>query len=100
MNNTIVTYFCGDKVKQNKKKTFRGHLNSGYACQIGFSPNGKYMMSGDGKGKLHVWDWKSMKKIREFQAHDNGPCMGAVWHPIIPNYMVTCGWDGVIKLWD
>lgn len=100
MNNTIVTYFCGDKVKQNKKKTFRGHLNSGYACQIGFSPNGKYMMSGDGKGKLHVWDWKSMKKCREFQAHDNGPCMGAIWHPIIPSYIITCGWDGVIKLWD
>ena len=44
-----------------KKKTFRGHTNSGYACQIGFSPNGKFIMSGDGHGKLHVWDWKTTK---------------------------------------
>jgi pre-mRNA-processing factor 17 len=76
-------------VKQLKKKTFKGHNKSGYACQIGFSPNGNFMMSGDGFGKLNIWDWKGMKLFRKFQAHDNGPCMGAIWHPLNPSWIAT-----------
>ena len=52
------------------------------------------------QGKLHVWDWKSTKSYRKFQAHDGGPCMGAAWHPLQPSWIATCGWDGLIKLWD
>lgn len=100
MDNTIVTYQCGEKVKQLKRKTFRGHTNSGYACQMAFSPNGQFLASGDGLGKLLFWDFKSTKEYRKMQAHDGGPCMGVVWHPINPSWVVTCGWDGLIKLWD
>ena len=71
MDNTIVVYACGDKVKQLKKKTFTGHNNSGYACKVGFSPNGKFLVSGDGLGKLHVWDWKTTKVI-DFNIGING----------------------------
>lgn len=100
MDNTIVTYSCGEKVKHLKNKDFRGHVNAGYACQMGFSPNGQFLVSGDAQGKLHVWDWKSTKPYRKFQAHDGGPCMSALWHPITPSWVVTCGWDSTIKLWD
>ncbi|KAJ1413180.1 WD40-repeat-containing domain protein [Ochromonadaceae sp. CCMP2298] len=100
MDNKILTYTCGDKVRQQKKKTYTGHNNTGYACQIGFSPNGQFMCSGDGKGEVHFWDWKSTKCYRKFHAHDNGPCMAAVWHPLHPNRVATCGWDGLIKIWD
>ena len=61
MDNSIVTYTCGEKVSHQKKKTFRGHNNSGYACQVSFSPNGQFLCSGDGAGKLHFWDWKTTK---------------------------------------
>jgi pre-mRNA-processing factor 17 len=63
MDNTVVVYSCGDKIRQLKKKTFKGHNNSGYACQIGFSANGQFLISGDGHGKLHFWDWKTGKAI-------------------------------------
>lgn len=100
MDNTIVVYSCGDKVNQIKKKTFRGHNNTGFACQIGFSPDGKFITSGDGVGKLHVWDWKSCKPYRKFQAHEEKACYGSIWHPLHPSLVATCGWDGVIKLWE
>ena len=95
-----MVYTCGEKVKQLKKRTFTGHNNSGYACQVNFSPNGQFLISGDGLGKLHVWDWKTGKVYRKFQAHENGPCIGAAWNPLLPNLIATCGWDGLIKLWD
>jgi pre-mRNA-processing factor 17 len=100
MDNKIVVYSCGDKVRQITKKTFVGHNNSGYACKIDFSPNGKYVVSGDGLGQVYFWDWKTTKCYRKFHAHDNGPCMAAVWHPLFPSRVATCGWDGLIKIWD
>jgi pre-mRNA-processing factor 17 len=100
MDNKIVVYSAGEKVRQITKKTFQGHNNTGYACQIGFSPNGKFLVSGDGLGQVHFWDWKSCKSYRKFHAHDSGPCMAAVWHPLHPSQVATCGWDGLIKIWE
>uniref|UniRef100_M4BWF7 Pre-mRNA-processing factor 17 n=1 Tax=Hyaloperonospora arabidopsidis (strain Emoy2) TaxID=559515 RepID=M4BWF7_HYAAE len=100
LNNQIDVYAARDKIKINRKKVFKGHQNAGYACQIGFSPNGQYIMSGDGEGKLVFWDWKSTKMIKKLRAHDRGPTMGAIWHPLEPSKVVSCGWDGLIKYWD
>mmetsp|Transcript_6287 Transcript_6287/g.7230 ORF Transcript_6287/g.7230 Transcript_6287/m.7230 type:complete len:558 (+) Transcript_6287:133-1806(+) len=100
MDNRILVFETGEKTRPLRKKVFRGHVNTGYACQIGFSPNGQFMVSGDGQGKAFFWDWKTGKVFRNFQAHTGGPCMGAAWHPIENSRVATCGWDGLIKYWD
>jgi pre-mRNA-processing factor 17 len=99
MENQIHTYSALDKVRRNPKKTFKGHLVAGYACQPNMSPDGRYVISGDGEGKLFVWDWKTTKIVRSLKAHD-GVCIGTEWHPLEASKVVTCGWDGLIKLWD
>ena len=50
-----------DKFRINHKKKFRGHLTAGYACQVNFSPDGSYVISGDGGGHLCIWDWTTCK---------------------------------------
>lgn len=100
LNNQIDVYAARDKFKLQRKKVFKGHSSAGYACQIGFSPNGQYIMSGDAEGRLVFWDWKSTKMYKKLRAHDRGPCMGAIWHPLEPSKVVSCGWDGLIKYWD
>lgn len=99
MDNQIITYSATDRVKLNSKKTFKGHVCAGYACQVSFSPDGKYVMSGEGDGKLFVWDWKNCKILRSLKAHD-GVCIGCEWHPLESSKVATCGWDGLIKYWD
>ena len=89
-----------DRFVRNRKKTFKGHQVSGFACNMDFSPNGKYLVSGDGNGKMFVWDWQSGKYLKKFNAHERGPAMSAVWSPIDPSTVATCGWDGSIKLWS
>lgn len=100
MDNKIVVYSCNDRVKIVRKKVFEGHNNSGYACQIGFSPQGTFVTSGDGLGNLLIWDWGTARVQRKFRAHDDGPTMGAIWSPLKPSLLATCGWDSVIKLWE
>uniref|UniRef100_A0A7S2TJD6 Pre-mRNA-processing factor 17 n=1 Tax=Lotharella oceanica TaxID=641309 RepID=A0A7S2TJD6_9EUKA len=99
LDNTIRVYTCGNRFKENMRKVFRGHLNAGYACQLGFSPDGRFVLSGDGRGRAVFWDWKTSRVFKKLQAHDK-VCIGATWHPVLPSRVATCSWDGTIKYWD
>lgn len=43
-----------------RRRVFRGHTPSS-GTEVGFSSNGKFIMSGDSQGQLHVWDFQSTK---------------------------------------
>lgn len=99
LDNQILIYSTRERFQLNKKKRFAGHIVAGYACQVNFSPDGRFVMSGDGEGKCWFWDWKSCKVFRTLKCHE-GVCIGAEWHPLETSKVATCGWDGLIKYWD
>lgn len=100
LDNRIVVYQAGDRYALQRKKKFEGHNVAGYACDIACSPDGRFICSGDSNGKLFFWDFKRTRKLQQYHAHDKGPTIGCVWHPVEPSTMFTCGWDGVIKMWQ
>lgn len=100
LDNQIVVYQGRDRFAVQRKKKFTGHQVSGYACDIAISPDGQFICSGDGNGKLYIWDWKRGRLLQKYHAHDKGPSIGCVWHPTLPSTVFTCGWDGVIKMWQ
>ena len=68
LDNTIQTYDCtGGKFRPKRKKIFKGHLVAGYACVPTFSPDMSYLCSGDGQGKVHIWDWKTTRLYSKFK---------------------------------
>ncbi|KAG7331676.1 hypothetical protein KOW79_005645 [Hemibagrus wyckioides] len=99
MDNQILIFGAQNRFRLNKKKVFKGHMVAGYACQVDFSPDMSYVVSGDADGKLNVWDWKTTKLYHRIKAHDK-VCISAIWHPHETSKVITCGWDGQIKLWD
>lgn len=100
LDNKIVVYQAGDRYAPQRKKKFEGHNVAGYACDIAVSPDGRFVCSGDSNGKLFFWDFKRTRKLQQYRAHDRGPSIGCVWHPVEPSTMFSCGWDGVIKMWQ
>ena len=81
------------------KKKSRGHSSVGYACDVGFSPDNQYVVSGEGDGRCFVWTWKTTRGSHVLKAYDN-ICIGTQWHPLDVRQIVTCGWDGAIELWN
>eukprot|EP01135_Chromosphaera_perkinsii_P000233 Nk52_evm2s62 gene=Nk52_evmTU2s62 len=98
-DNKIGIFSVRDKFKLQRKKVFKGHLVAGYACVPGFSPDGNFLISGDSEGKLCIWDFKSTKMYSKFKAHDQ-VVIGCAWLPHETSKIITCGWDGMLKLWD
>jgi len=49
-DNQIVVYSSSDRFRQNRKKSFRGHNNAGYAIDVAISPDGGMVASGDSAG--------------------------------------------------
>ena len=99
LDNTIAVFLAGGRFSLQKKKKFSGHVVSGYACEMAFSTDGQYLVSGDGTGSLFIWDWKKHKILQKYRAHTSGPAICCAWHPLEPSTLFTCGWDGVIKMW-
>ncbi|KAG6708263.1 hypothetical protein I3843_06G067300 [Carya illinoinensis] len=99
LDNQILIYGTRERFQLNKKKRFAGHIVAGYACQVNFSPDGRFVMSGDGEGKCWFWDWKTCRVFRTLKCHE-GVCIGCEWHPLEQSKVATCGWDGLIKYWD
>lgn len=99
MDNQICVYEAAGSYRLLPRKRFAGHTSAGYACQLAFSPDGRYLVSGDASGRLWVWGWKSGRLLRTLPAHD-GVAIGVAWHPLQPSRVFSCGWDGSIKSWD
>ena len=99
MDNQILT-FAADGFKQNRKKVFKGHSVAGFACQVAFSPDGKFLSSGDADGNLCFWDWKSTRLLKRIRHAHSEAVISHAWLPHESSKLVTASWDGDIKLWD
>ena len=59
----VITYAAKDRFKHLKNKTFKGHNTAGYACQVNFSPDSRYVSSGDSEGRCFFWEWSNPRRV-------------------------------------
>ncbi|KAH9836493.1 pre-mRNA splicing factor [Rhodofomes roseus] len=98
LDNQVLVYST-DNFRQARNKRFAGHSVAGYACQVGFSPDGKWISSGDGEGNVVFWEWKTGRIKSRLKAHSK-VVIAHEWLPHESSKVVTASWDGLIKLWD
>lgn len=85
--------------KLNKYKRFEGHQVAGYRIQCNFSPDGELLVTGSADGCAYFYSYHSSKLMSKQQAHD-GVCSDVVYHPTLPSVVATCGWDGVVSVFE
>ncbi|GAA5832531.1 hypothetical protein JCM11251_001360 [Rhodosporidiobolus azoricus] len=95
-----VVLFGADTFKQNRKKRFAGHTIAGYACEPRFSPDGRFLSSGDGVGNMVFWDFKTSRIVGRLNKAHKQVIISHEWLPHETSKLITSSWDGLIKLWD
>jgi WD40 repeat protein len=81
-------------------KRFEGHKVSGNHIHCNISVDGSVVSTGSADGKVHLYNWYSSKTIRVLPAHNKAPCTEAVFHPLLPSVLASCGWDKRIHIFQ
>ncbi|KAL2890486.1 Pre-mRNA-processing factor 17 [Ceratocystis lukuohia] len=98
-DNSILAYSTGDKIRQNRKKLWKGHHTVGTAIDVTVSPDGQFVTSGDSAGFLVFWDFKKGTMLHKIQASKTAlTCMA--WSEQETSKVFTAGQDGQVRLWD
>ncbi|QLG72058.1 hypothetical protein HG535_0C04120 [Zygotorulaspora mrakii] len=100
MDNTIYTYNMKPKYKRHPKKSFTGQMCAGYGIGIAFSPDGKYICSGDAQSKVLIWDWTTTNLLRTVPLPGNEPVRQVAWNPQETSKLICGGPTGKIYLLD
>jgi RNA polymerase sigma factor (sigma-70 family) len=73
-------------------------LGKSFFLPVRFSPDGKLLATSSAKTDVDIWDLKTRKKLRSWQAHPTD-----VWKIAFSadsRKLVTCGSTGEVRLWD
>lgn len=100
MDNTIYSYGMKPKYKRHPKKSFKGHNSAGYGIGITFSPDGKYICSGDSNSRIFIWDWTTARLLRSFDLPGNKPITQVAWNLQETSKLLAAGGSGKIYLFD
>ncbi len=77
-------------------ETLRSHSNT-VVC-VGFSPDGKNLLSGSADQTVVVWDADTGRKVNSWKAHNGA--VNSISFSSDGKILATGGGDGVIKLWQ
>ncbi|NEQ52316.1 MAG: TIR domain-containing protein, partial [Leptolyngbya sp. SIO3F4] len=83
-------------LKSNKVRSLNGH--DAWVISVGFSPDGKTLVSGSVDKTIKLWDVETGDEIRSLNGHD-GEVVSVGFSPD-GKTLVSGSWDKTIKLWD
>ena len=77
---------------------YQGHKNTEYKLIPAFTNSDSHVISGSEDGKIYIWDLVEAKVESAIDAHFK-PITCIDYHPKL-NQMVSCSFDGSIKIWS
>lgn len=95
--NYVAIFTTTPPYRLNKYKRYESHVVSGFPIKCNFSLDGKKLASGSSDGSIYFYDYHSSKVVKKIKAHDQA-CIDVAFHPVIPNVIASCSWDGSISV--
>ncbi|KAI4333778.1 hypothetical protein L6164_018542 [Bauhinia variegata] len=97
--NYIAIFSASPPFRLNKYKRYESHEVSGFPIKCNFSLDGKKLASGSSDGSIYFYDYQSSEVVRKMKAY-NQACIDVVFHPVIPNVIASCSWDGSLSVFE
>lgn len=97
--NYIAIFSSNPPYKLNKYTRYESHGVSGFPIKCSFSLDGQKLVTGSSDGSIYFYDYKSSELIRKVKAHEQA-CVDIAVHPIIPNVIASCSWNGEVSVFE
>ncbi|CAN1775017.1 WD repeat-containing protein 25, partial [Linum perenne] len=85
--------------KLDKYKRYAKHGVSGFPIKCDFNLDGEKIVSGSSDGSIYFYNYRSSELVRKIKAYDQ-PCTDVAFHPVMPNVIASCSWDGCISIFE
>ncbi len=97
--NYIANFSSNPPFKLDKYKRYENHGVSGFPIKCNFSLNGEKLASGSSDGSIYFYDYRSSKLAGKLKAYEE-PCVDVAFHPIMPNVIASCSWNGDVSVFE
>lgn len=97
--NYIAIFSASPPFKMNKYKRYESHGVSGFPIKCVFNVDGEKLLSGSSDGSIYFYDYGTSEVIKKIKAFEQASIDIAV-HPIIPNVIAACCWNGEVSVFE
>ncbi|RAL39422.1 unnamed protein product [Cuscuta campestris] len=97
--NYIAIFSTTPPFRLDKYKRYESHSVSGFPIKCNFNSNGNIVVCGSSDGHIYFYDSKSCVLKKKLKAHGQA-CIDVVFHPVIPNVVVSCSWNGDVFVFE
>ncbi|XP_022142879.1 WD repeat-containing protein 25 [Momordica charantia] len=95
----VAIFSLNPPFKLDKYKRYESHGVSGFPIKCNFSLDTKQIISGSSDGSVYFYDYKSSLLVRKQKAFEHA-CIDVAIHPILPNVIASCSWNGNIAVFQ
>lgn len=97
--NYIAIFSAKPPFKLDKYKRYESHVVSGFPIKCNFSLDGEKLASGSSDGYIYLYNSKSSELVKKVKAYEQA-CVDVVFHPLMPNVIASCSWNGDISVFE
>ncbi|XP_072957060.1 uncharacterized protein [Typha angustifolia] len=97
--NYIAIFSARSPFKLDKYKRYEKHGVWGFPIKCNFNWDGTELASGSSDGCLYFYNYRSSELLRKIKAFEEA-CIDVTYHPIRPNVIASCSWNGEISVFE
>ncbi|CAK9155205.1 unnamed protein product [Ilex paraguariensis] len=99
MENYIAIFSSKPPFKLDKYRRYESHSVSGFPIKCNFNLDGEKIASGSSDGCIYFYNSKSSELVKKMKAYEQA-CMDVAFHPVMPNVIASCSWNGDVSVFE
>jgi WD40 repeat protein len=97
--NYIAIFSSSPPFRLDKYKRYESHGVSGFPIKCNFSLDGEKLVSGSADGSIYIYNYRSSELVRKIKVYEQA-CIDVVFHPVLPNVIGSCSWNGDVSIFE